>query len=387
MRKRFVILATVIASGAAWADEGENEFVDELVKEKGHNAWHLRIGPVMAPRVRTSISCPRVVRPSVPRNGSFASGTYGNPPPGASAGFVRRDYVDGHVYPDAGTEDPGTMIYGLTWDWGAANVPAQYSGGRVSFHTDAGRWTESYSTTSFSGGSGNDDSTDFLLGVEAMGGWTFWDNSLFDAAVDVGFRYYGSGDLSADSRYGTSVTTTRNEYRYVDSYDASGWTTVPSGSYEGTPGGPGRLLGASPDRREELLGSSTSHQSYYSSNRTKLDYKIWDLRLGPTFGWHVTDWFALRGGVYGLLGLVDATLKTDTNGSSGSFHADNSTCAPVFGMAFGLSAQVNFTDWLFLMAAIEYDWWTKSVELDAGGANAELKLSDYSVSLALGVEF
>ena len=133
-----------------------------------------------------------------------------------------------------------------------------------------------------------------------------------------------------------------------------------------------------------MNSSSSTREEYYSySGDTRLIYRIWDLRLGPTFGWHVTDWFALRGGVYGLLGLVDASLKAD----SGLSGASSSTCGAVFGMAFGVSGQLNLTDNLFLMSGVEYDWWTDSVDLNAGGANAEIELSDLVISIGLGVEF
>ena len=387
MRKIWLMALAVAASTAGAADD------EGLVEEKSYNPWHFRIGPVMSPRVRVKIGgAPRFAMPLMPKrnNSQSSGGISGNAPADPSAGYVERQYVDGSVRPDRGTEDPDSIISGLTWDWGAADVPSQYSGGRMEFRTDATRWSEivSSSYSSYGGGSGSESDRDFLIGVEAMGGWTFWNNRTFDAAVDAGFRFYGSGCLDAESKYGykSSVTTTRNTYRIVDSYDASGWTgEIPSGSYEGSAGGPGRLIGAMPTRREELMNSTsdTKEDSYFYSGDTRLIYRIWDLRLGPTFGWQATDWFALRGGVYGLLGLVDASLKADANG----YGASASTCSAVFGMAFGLSAQVNLTDNLFVMGGVEYDWWTDSVDLNAGGANAEIKLSDMSISLGLGVEF
>ena len=386
--RAFVLLAAVVVSGMALADGDEG-----LVEQKSYNAWHFRIGPVMSPRVRVKISgAPRFALPLMPKaNGSRASGgVSGSTPADPSAGYVERRYADGYVKPDEGTADPDSMVSGLTWDWGAADVPGQYSGRRMEFQTDATRWSESVSSSysSYVEGSGSESDRDFLIGVEAMGGWTFWNNRTFDAAVDAGFRFYGSGCLDAESKYGykSSVTTTRNTYRIVDSYDASGWTEIPSGPYEGSAGGPGRLIGAMPARREELMNSTrdTREESYFYSGDTRLVYRIWDLRLGPTLGWQVTDWFALRGGVYGLLGLVDASLKTDGGAAGG---ASASTCGAVFGMAFGLSAQVNLTDNLFVMGGVEYDWWTDSVDLNAGGTNAEIKLSDMSISLGLGVEF
>lgn len=205
--------------------------------------------------------------------------------------------------------------------------------------------------------------------------------------MDAGFRFYGSGDLNAKSKYGTSVTMTRSEYRYVDSYDASGWTDVPSGSHTGSAGGPGRVLGATPTRREELMGTSSTSETYWRHVDTKLEYQIWDLRLGPTLGWKATDFLTIRGGVYGLLGLVDAKLNTSVNTDGGSYGAKKSRCEAVLGMAAGISAQVNFTENLFLLGGAEYDWWTDDISLRAGGSNARIELSDFTVSLALGMEF
>ena len=402
MMRKIWLMALAAAVGTAGAADGEG-----LVEENAYNPWHFRIGPVMSPRVRVKVSgVPRFAMPLMPKAkagpNSRTGGTVGTAPADPSKGFVERQYADGYVRPDRGTADPDSVEYGVTWDWGAADVPSQHSNGRMEFHTDMARWEENVSSmssssfSSYGSGSSSESDRDFLVGVEAVGGWTFWDNRTFDAAIDAGFRFYGSGYLDAGSQYGyryetkTTTTTTRNEYRYVDSYDASGWTDdIPAGPYAGTSDGPGRILGATPTRREELIGSSSSSEitseskSYYSGG-SKLNYRIWDLRLGPTLGWHVTDWFALRGGVYGLLGLVDASLKTDGGVAGG---ASASTCGAVFGMAFGVSGQINLTDNLFVMGGVEYDWWTDSVDLNAGGANAEIKLSDMSISLGLGVEF
>lgn len=291
---RLCFLALIAASGAVFADDANQE----LVKAEGRSPWHFRIGPVMAPNVRVNVRCssPKTLPSILPSSGSAttAGATVADP----AAGFVDRFYVDGYVKPDEGTEDPNSMISGLTWDWGANNVAGQYSNGRMEFHSDVTRWTESVSSSSYgsSRGSVSESDRDTLLGVEAMGGWTFFENDSFDAAVDAGFRYYGSGDLSAQSRYGTSVMTTRSAYRFVDSYDASGWTSVPSGAHAGEPGGPGRLLGAIPTRREELAGSSSTTKSYFRNASTDLDYHIWDLRLGPTLGWKALDCLTIRGG-------------------------------------------------------------------------------------------
>lgn len=387
MMRKSLLVAGLLMSGVTLAgtpDEG-------LVQEKSHKAWHLTIGPVLSPRVRVKVSGPRVALPTRPPAGWQDRGTGATPP--AETGSIMRDYVDGYVYPDEGSGGDN-----ITWNWGADNVSGgaspQYSsenGGTMKFRTDMTSWTESYSSTAYNSGSGSESDRDFLVGVEAIGGWTFYDNGTFDAAVDAGFRFYGSGYLDAESRYGTSVTTTRSEFRYVDSYDASGWNPVPVGGFAGYPGGPDYLMGSIPMRRdlEEMPNDPTKSRTYdyYYQGDTRLIYRIWDLRLGPTLGWQATDYLVLRGGVYGLLGLVDATLKTDANTHDGPRNASTSTCGAVFGMAFGGSAQLYLTEDLFIYGSAEYDWWTDSVDLNAGGANAEVKLSDFVIALGMGIEF
>lgn len=380
--RTFTFLLAAAATMAAVAEGGEAELV-----ERKSSPWHLSVGPVLSPRVRVRMHCPRPVLPAPPAPRQSAPGDVGNVPADPSAGYVDRQYEDGYVKPDEGTTDPDSMVSGLTWNWGADNVGAQYAGGSMEFHTGVARWSESVSSSDYRTGGGGGDDRDALLGVELKGGLNFFETPLFDAAVDLGARYYGSGDQNVSAKYGTTVTTTRNEYRYVDRYSAAGWTDVPKGGHVGSAGGPGRLLGAMPTRSEELMGLTRSAESQRYRSHTRLNYDIWDLRLGPSLGWRATRYLTLRGGVYGLLGLVDATMKTETETPRGSQGAKKSVCAGVFGVAAGLSAQVNVTEDVFLVGAIEYDWWSDAVHMKTGGGDARIKLSDVTASLSLGVAF
>lgn len=381
--RKFWLFVAAAASGVALAETPD----EGLVEQETFKSWRLTVGPVMSPRVRARVRGPRHVSASITVPSSRRSGTGSNTPADPSAGYTERKYSNGYVRPDEGTDDPDSFIAGLTWDWGANDVGGQYSNGRMEFSSEMSRWTESVDSTSYRSGSVSESDRDILLGVEAMGGWTFLNDDVFDASVDGGFRFYGSGDLKQKSRYGTTVTTTRSAYRYVDSYDASGWTDVPSGSHEGTAGGPGRILGATPERREELMDSSTVTETRYYRTDTKLNYRIWDLRLGPSVGWKATDWLTIRGGVYGLLGLVDATLRSSSDLPGGSNRSKKSKCDAVFGMAFGLSAQIDVTDDVFLFGGAEYDWWSDDVTLRTGGSDARIKLSDYTVTVGMGLQF
>ena len=382
---KFLFLAAITVSCAAGAADDEG-----LVEEKTSNPWHFRVGPVMAPRVRVKMSGPRFALPVMPKVGSRTGGVGGDARTDNPDVFAERVYDDGYVRPDEGTADEHSMHPGRTWDFAADDLAAQYTGSSVEFHTGMTRWEEIVtSASSFDIGSSSESDRDVLLGVEAMGGWTFWDNRTFDAALDAGFRFYGSGVQNVESRHGTSVTTMRNEYRQVDSYKTpDDWpVVVPAGPYQGDADGGGALLEALPTRREELMGSSSSTERHYYSGSTKLNYNIWDLRLGPTLGWHATDWLAIRGGVYGLLGLVSADLKTDVGTGTYSRSSSKSTCDAIFGMAFALSAQINLTENFFIYGSTEYDWWTDSVRVRNDGASAQLKLSDFTVSAGIGLAF
>lgn len=379
---KFLFLAVVSVASAVGAagDEG-------LVEEKVRNPWHLRIGPVMAPRVRVKMSGPRFALPVLPRVGSVTGGNGEAAPAGGAAGY---EYADGYVKPDAGTDDPGAMTQGNTWDWGANDMSSQYTGGAVEFRTGMTRWDETVTAASTSGGASSESDRDVLLGVEAMGGWTFYDDETFDVAIDAGFRFYGTGSHDAESRYGTSVTTRHDEYRLVDRFSpAHAWEPewVPPGAYTGQEGG--LLLKATPNGlpQEELMSSTSTTERRYYSGSSKFNYNIWDLRLGPTMGWKATDWFALRGGVYGLLGLVKSELKTSVNAGNGRRSSSESTCDAIFGMAFALSAQINLTENFFIYGGTEYDWWTNSVRVRNDGASAQIKLSDFTVSAGIGIEF
>ena len=386
MRKLYLI-AAIASAGAAFADGVDGG----LVQVESRSRWHFTIGPVMAPRVRTRIRSPYRVLPTPAALSSSTSGTYpaALAGAGASTGYADRTYADGYVKLDEGTSDPDSMISGLTWNWGADDVAAQYSGGTMVFRTDATRWTRDVTAAAYGDGRSfrRECDRDVLLGVDVMGGWTFFEDETFDVAVDTGFRFYGVGEQTVGSGNGVTATTTFSEYRIADSYDASGWTTVPTGSHSGTPGGPGPVIGATPGRTEELMGTTVTSDSYFCNTRTKLNYRIWDLRIGPTVGWKATDWLTIRGGVYNLLGLVDAKLRTQVATETGLSKSQKTTCTGVFGVASSLSAQINLTKNVFLVGGAEYDWWTNAVRMRTGGAGARIKLSDFTVTLALGVEF
>ena len=59
MKRGLLLFAAVEVSCAALA-EGSG---DVLVEQRSRSGWHLRVGPVMAPRVRVKISAPRFAAP------------------------------------------------------------------------------------------------------------------------------------------------------------------------------------------------------------------------------------------------------------------------------------------------------------------------------------
>jgi len=402
MRKLMFAVA-IAACGAAVAGDGDNE----LVEESSASAWHFRIGTVMSPRVRCKFRGTPIKYPKMPESGSWTYETdYAIPrhtidPTDDEAYLAGREYVNGKVTPDNGTDDPDSMIFNQTWLWWADDIGdgAQYSSanGMVSFNTEMTYWTKDTVSSTYRGGANDCHDRDIQQGVEFVAGYTFYRKDDFLIDFDLGGRFYGTGDELSVERYGARTSTTIHGYRFVDSYSASGWTSTPGGQHIGTD--PSRVIGDyfEPTREEREIPSdelrdrygleSSSSYSYSSYNRTELDYEIWDIRMGPTFGWQPWDFFTLRAGFYGLIGLVHYEFNSDVVTSEQEIHSSNSKCVPIFGIASGLSAQFNITKNLFIMGSIEYDWWTKDVNLWAGQASGKLELSDFSVALSVGVEF
>ncbi len=396
--KGSLFLAALVVSAAVWADEGEG-----LVERESRNPWRLTIGTILSPRVRTKMNAPRLTPPALPANGSLRPGSVRPTIADPSAGYVDREYADGYVNKDAGVNPSQNDHPGYTWNWGADDVSNQYStdsNGQMVFQSAS--WTEVHSSSSSWGGSGEYNDRELFVGVEVMGGWTFYEDQTFDAAIDTGFRFYGCDCIEAESKYDATVTT--RDYYIEDRYDASHWGTpnwgpdifagqIPGDKYDGPAygldeGRYGPLIGATPERDDhKYVDGSEAVQLYNYYSHAKLNYRIWDLRLGPTFGWKATERLTIRGGTYLLIGLVDASLKATSYSPEGATRRKASTCGGVFGAAFGVSAQYNVTENLFLMAGVEYDLWARDVVLNAGGSSAEIKLSDMSITLGLGFEF
>ena len=109
--RRLLFFVSMAVCGAVLADGDEG-----LVEQKSGKGWHLRIGPVLAPRVRVKISAPSYVPRQASASAFSSSTAAGRAPADPSEGYVERQYADGYVKPDEGTEDPDSMISGLTWD-------------------------------------------------------------------------------------------------------------------------------------------------------------------------------------------------------------------------------------------------------------------------------
>ena len=380
----------LFASAAVFAEEAK----PELSAEETENNFRFHAGVLYSPRVRVKghfnggVSRAQF-RSLMPQRKLFPSGSGAKVP--SSSGYANRQYADGFVNLDEGTTDSGSMIEGLTWNWGADDVAGQYSNGKMSFHTDAAEPVYSSSVSEGFNGGGNSGSTrEEELGFEIGGEWIYGRKNGFQFGLGGGFRWTGSDDWNLSDGGHVSVSESVSTYRYKDVYDASGWDerALKHESYAGDMGGPGRLLGAVPESREkELVDRRSSQSSYSYSNDMKLRYNIWDLRLGPTLGYEITDDLLIQGGVYGLLGLVDYSLRASTSAGGPSSTSSQSHCTALFGLGFGIAAEYLFTDNIFLRASAEYDWWSDEVHTRAGAGSAEIALSDFTVTAGIGIEF
>lgn len=369
----------LFASTAVFAEEAESNFrfhagvlYSPRVRVKGHFN-----GGAIRDRIRGMAAQRTLFGPS------------GNQTPAAS-GYADRTYADGYVNLDDGTTAQGSMIEDLTWNWGADDVAGQYSNGKMSFRTEPVESVYSSSVSEEFSGHNGGSTREEELGLEVGGEWIYGRKNGFQFGLGGGFRWAGSDDWGLSDRGRVSVTESLDVYRYKDTFDASGWDegALTHSSYAGDRGGPGRLLGAVPESRErEAVDHQSARNDYSYSNDMRLRYHIWDLRLGPTLGYEITDDLRIQGGVYGLLGLVNYSLRTSTSVGGSSGTSSQSRCTALFGLGFGIAAEYLFTDNIFIRASAEYDWWSDKVHARAGAGSAELALSDFTVTAGIGIEF
>lgn len=372
MKRLFVLFAAAL-SAAAWT-RAETETP----------RFRLAAGPVWSPGAELSARWhPETARGLVP----FAWGTTktgGGAPP--ATGFANRDYEDGHVRLDAGTTDPETMEYGLTWNWGYDRA-SQYDASTVAFHTPAA------TTTTFRqlDASVADDRDDLdFFGADVAATLVLGNVLGGEGGLSLGVRWFGDEDEEFVQSAAVALET-RSSSRYVDRYDAH-WAGFPSAPYSGTEDGPGYLLDNVPmSRSSESLGRSSTVWTVQS--RAHVELERLELRLGVPFEWRFAgDRITLGIAPHVACGRLELTADVETTVAAGNaVKVRDARRAEKDAWIVGAGAEVTLAVALgrgwSVAAGVAGDAWFDDLAVSAGSFDFKAELGAWSFRIALAKEF
>lgn len=343
----------------------------------------LAIGPVWTPGTKLSASWhPDTVRAMFPIAWGTSTSGGGAPP---ATGYANRNYADGHVRLDAGTTDPETMEYGLTWNWGYDHA-SQYDGSTVAFHTRPST-TTTLRPLDAPDAYDHDDlgflGTDFTVELALC--------TVFgaDAGLSLGFRWFDDND--ADFQRSASIAReTRSSSRITDQYDAH-WSGFPSAPYSGAPDGPGYLLDNVPRSRSvESLGRSSA--TWMAQSRARVEVERLELRLGIPVEWRLADHLALGLRPHVACARLDLSTDVETSVTVGQTvkyrdtrHTDKDAWLWGAGVAATLAVPIG-RGWS-VAAIASYDAWFDDLTVTAGPFDFKAELGAWAFCVAIEKEF
>ena len=304
-------------------------------------------------------------------------------------GYADRDYLDGFVYRDLGTEDPETDVPGLTWYWGYERA-SQYSGSDVSFHTDVAGTETKAGFVPAEPASYSEDVE--LPGVDFTASWMFAERRgkasfAFGLAGGASWFFEEGADFDTQRTLARSTTST---YRFVDVY-AAPHPGFPGAPYGGTEDGPGYLIRNTPDSRtRETVSSRTV--VWDSDSAVEIDVGVADLRLGPSVRWDVARRLSL--GLTPQVRLAHVDLEAEsltTIRSRGATVSEirESGCADewIWGLGLEGEAKAWLSDRWSLAFSAAYDWWSDDASVSAMPYDVEFEMGGLTLAFAVGMEF
>lgn len=372
---KFLLIGMVFVPSAVFGGMGD---------AGGDSKWQFNVGA--AYRIDTNIDAnwnkDFVASQLVPFYRHHSSGNFSVPP---LNGYANRQYEDGFVYIDPGTDDPETYRDGYTWYWGYEE-PDQYTGDSVFFHSlpvhefdispvPISSWSENQRINQ----TGIDISIDRRLFSSK--------NLLF--ALASGLSWYPERDARFEARR-VVARQSRNKWRYADKYSAP-YDPFPDAPHSGTYEGPGYLLENIPDsRRMERLAASSC--DWVAHSRTDLSMSVLDLRMGPSVGWMIHDQLTLKFTPQLRIAYVDSEMKEATsvqspNGEELFFKNEFQDNNWIYGWGGELSADYYFSESWFAGVSVAADYWSEDVNIRGDAFDVDVELGEWSVTAGLGWEF
>ena len=207
------------------------------------------------------------------------------------------------------------------------------------------------------------------LGFKIGGGYDFYENGTFSVGLDFKFAAYWDMESAVSGSAAGGTTRVQN---MKDCFLFTNGPYPPAGSLSPF------LPETDPyiPYRETISDTTTALPS--SAIRAMVTSDLYQLGIGPRFGWHVCNWLDAYAGVSALCNIAAVDLEVNGRGESAT------ECR------FGAGADIGLAAWLSenvsLYAEVGYEWIDEPTVRN-GGMAAELDYSSLIVSTGLMVRF
>ena len=310
-----------------------------VIAESTSNPWRLTVSPVWRSRTKASISG----NAQVDTVSALHTVTYDKD----IAGKTSWGIGDVTTVPDTDLSAPaGSTLYA------AESVRTETT---VSPGSDSGRIDASDEDSPFG----------FKMGI----GYDFYDDGRFLVGFDFKFAVFWDMESQVSGSAGGGTVRVKKDKDYF---------LFENGPYPNDTDFSYSLPNADPylPYREAISDTTTALPS--SAIRAMVTSDLYQLGIGPRFGWHVCNWLDAYAGVSALCNIAAVDFEVNGHGESAS------ECR------FGVGADVGLAAWLTenvgLYAEVGYEWIDES-NVRNGGVSVELDYSSLIVSTGLMVRF
>ncbi len=308
---------------------------------------------------------------------------------GSAEEYADRDYRDGFVHQDGGTQGDGS-----TWNWGYSNG-SQQAGDTLTFHGQGNSFTQ--------GSRSRSDTDPGAWGVDGDGAvpvvqldWEYDLRPQMTLGVSLQYSFLAFDGRNSGQSFSASQEQVSQKLNVTDVYDTTG-IIVPMSPYEGSHDGPGPLLENKPLTRGHKPGRvfDRSTVSFYNQIEESLDVQLHHFSIGPTVGTKLGP-VALTFGAGLSLNIADwtathtETLYVKQDGKAERIYqrwSDRASHTNVLPGFYGqFSAHLPLTKYLSFSAFGNYDW-SQRLTGQVGPSHFSIDPSGWTVGAMLGAAF
>ncbi|MBR2981960.1 MAG: hypothetical protein IKC80_01890, partial [Kiritimatiellae bacterium] len=210
---------------------------------------------------------------------------------------------------------------------------------------------------------------DSPLGFKMGVGYDFYDDGRFSVGIDLKFAAFWDMESAVSGSAGGGTVRVKTDKDYF---------LFENGPYPNDTDFSYSLPNADPYLPYREAISDTTAALPSSAIRAMVTSDLYQLGVGPRFGWHVCNWLDVYAGVSALCNIASVDFDVNGRGESAT------ECRFGVGTDMGLAAWL--TENIGLYAEVGYEWIDEPT-VKNGGMSAKMDYSSLIVSTGLIVRF